>query len=354
MIIEHNKPTLGREEINAVERAVKSGWIAQGKKAEDFENGIATYVGLPYGHAAVVSSGTAAIYLALKALDVRDRHEVIVPDYTCSAVLNAVYMAGAIPVIADIDAIDFNISYDAVKSLLTPHTKAIIIPHVFGVPADVKRLKKLGIAIIEDCATALGSKIDGEHVGLFGDIAIFSFYASKVITTGEGGMVVARDPKYIRKVVDYRQFDLRKKYYPRFNFQITDIQAAMGAVQIKRLPGFLKKRRTLAGIYHGICIAKGWNFQRQAIISSSPNWYRFVLRLAKGEVGRLQRYLKKAGVDTIVPIQGWELLHRYMNRGEKSFKVATSITHTTLSLPIYPLMAEGGRIEYVSKLLRKF
>lgn len=352
--IQHNRPTLGREEIGAVRKAIKSGWIARGDRVKEFEDAISRYVGLPAEHAVALSSGTASIYLALKVLDIKPGDEVITPTYVCSAVLNAIYMIGACPVITDVDGRDFNISYEAAKKSVNERTRAIIVPHVFGVPADIKSLRKFAVPVIEDCATALGSGVDGTHVGLFGDLAIFSFYASKVITTGQGGMVVARDPGYIRRIVDYRQFDLRQKYYPRFNFQMTDIQAAMGIVQLKRLPGFLRKRRTLAGIYRDICFAKGWDFQRPTGGGCSPNWYRFVLKLSKNEVGRLKRYLKREGVDTIIPIQDWELLHRYMNHGGKPFGIATDVARTTLSLPIYPLMAEDGRIERVSKLLRRF
>jgi len=353
-IIMHNKLTLGTEEIKAVTKVIETEWISQGEVVKKFEDSLCDYIGLSHGHAIALSSGTSSLYLALKILDVKKRDEVIIPTYTCSALLNALFMAGGLPIIADVNDIDFNISCEDILKKITPKTKAIIVPHAFGIPANIAALKKIGIPIIEDCATSLGSKIQDRHLGIFGDIAIFSFYASKVITTGQGGMIVSKRKIYIKKAEDYREFDCRKEYYPRFNFQMTDLQASMGVVQLKKLASFLEKRRKIAESYKEICYQKGFDFQKTLEQSFSNNWYRFVLKAPSNTVISLKSYLERKGIFTIVPIERWELLHNYLKLQKKSFGVAEKISSETLSLPIYPDLIEGRKLEIILKHLRNF
>lgn len=336
-MIPHNKPTIGKEETAAVARVLKSGWIAEGKKVEEFENAVCKYIGVPAGSAVAVSSGTAALYLALIALDIKKGKEVIVPTYVCSAVLNAVIMAGAKPVIVDIEGEDLNISLSEIKKKINKKTGAIVAVHTFGMPADVKRLITLGIPVIEDCAQAIGARIHGKSVGTFGTIVTFSFYASKMLTSGNGGMVVSRNKQLIKRLLDYREFDGRRDYKPRFNFQMSDVQAALGLVQLKRLPSFLKRRAQIAEIYRkALSKTPMWPARGG---KQQPNFYRILLRTP--HAANLKKFLDTKGIKTIIPIERFELLHRYLKENPKHFPVSERIAKETLSLPTYPSLSNA-------------
>ena len=345
-MIFHNKPTLGKEEIVAAARVIKSGWIAQGNEVKKFEDEFSGFLFKKPGHAAAVSSGTAALYLALVSLGIKRGDEVISPTYVCSAVLNAIFMARARPVLIDIE--NLNLSYSETAKKVNKRTKAIIITHTFGYPADMNKFLNLGIPLIEDCAQALGSKFHNKYAGTFGDIAIFSFYASKMMTTGYGGMVFSKNKNLIAKIKDYREFDCRKGYKPRFNFQMSDLQAAIGRAQLKKLPGFLRKRNQIAAEY-----SKSINDVRFPNKSNSakPNFYRFLLKITNPR--RLQNYFLKNKIKTIVPIARHELLHNYLGLPPKNYPVSEEIAKTTLSLPIYPGLSKK-QIGYIKAVLHKY
>lgn len=333
-IIQHNKPSFGREEISALAKVISKGWIAQGEEVFKFESEFSRYLGGRDGQAAAVSSGTAALYLSLYGLNIKNDDEVIVPTYTCSAVLNAIFMIGAKPIIVDINKEDLNISYSETIKKINKKTKAVITTHTFGYPADLDKFINLGVPLIEDCAQALGAGWKGKPVGSFGQIAVFSFYASKVITTGYGGMVYSKNKSLINKIRDYREFDCRRDYKPRFNFQMSDSQAALGREQLKKLQGFLKRRRQIAAVYKKILLEdKYWPIESEG---RRPNCYRFLLRTSK--VKAVKNFLMKRGIKTIVPIETYELLHRYLKQSPKNFPVSEKIAKTTLSLPVFPAL----------------
>ncbi|MBI3046048.1 MAG: DegT/DnrJ/EryC1/StrS family aminotransferase [Candidatus Harrisonbacteria bacterium] len=345
-MIPHNKPTLGKEEIDAAARVIKSGWVAQGSEVKKFEDEFSGFLFKKPGQAAAVSSGTAALYLALISLGIGKGDEVILPTYVCSAVLNAIFMAGARPVLVDIE--NLNLSYFETVKKVNRRTKAIIITHTFGYPADTRKFLNLGIPIIEDCAQALGSKFNNKYVGTFGDIAIFSFYASKMMTTGYGGMVFSQNKNLIAKIKDYREFDCRRNYKPRFNFQMSDLQAAIGRAQLKKLPFFLKKRQKIAYAY-----SKNTPeiiFPKKNSLTK-PNFFRFILKISNPR--RLQNYFLKNKIKTIVPIERYELLHNYLGLPSKNYPVSEEMAKTTLSLPIYPSLS-GKQIKYIRAVLYKY
>lgn len=333
-IIQHNKPSLGQEEILTLTNVIKKNWVAQGGEVLKFENEFSHYLGGEDDYTVAVSSGTAALFLSLYSLNIKRGDEVIVPTYTCSAVLNAVFMTGAKPVVVDINKEDLNISYLETVKKINRRTKAIIITHTFGYPADMDKFLSLKIPIIEDCAQALGAKYKKNMVGTLGKIATFSFFASKVMTTGYGGMIFSKDKKLINEIRDYREFDCRRMYKPRFNFQISDLQAAMGREQLKKIQEFLKRRRHIAIEYEKILLKdKYWPVESA---SQHPNYYRFLLKTNK--VKDVKDYLSKSGINTIVPINSYELLHNYLKLGTKNFSVSEEIAKTTLSLPVYPAL----------------
>ncbi len=334
-IIQHNQPSLGQEEISASAKVMNNGWVAQGEEVLKFENEFSRYLGGKDSQAVAVASGTAALYLALYGLNIKKGDEVIVPTYVCSAVLNAIFLAGAKPILVDINEGDLNISYSETIKKINKKTKAIIITHTFGYPSDLDKFINLGIPLIEDCAQALGSRWKGRAVGGFGRVAVFSFYASKVITTGYGGLVYSKNKNLINKIRDYREFDCRRDYRPRFNFKMSDLQAAIGREQLKKMPGFLKRRRQIAAVYKkAVSENKYWPIESEG---GQSNYYRFLLKTGKAKA--VKNYLIKHGVKTIVPIETYELLHRYLKQSPKDFPVSEKIAKTALSLPIYPSLS---------------
>jgi perosamine synthetase len=348
-MIPHNKPTLGKEESDAIARIVDSAWVAEGKEVAQFESAFSTYLGMSEGNAVAVSSGTSALYLALHALGVKEGSEVILPTYTCSAILNAINMTGATAIIVDIDEKNLNLSFDDTKKKMTDKTAAIIVTHTFGIPIDVRPFMELGVPVIEDCAQALGARVGGELVGTFGTIATFSFYASKVMTTGYGGMVVSRDSKLIDAIRDYRAFDGRETYTPRFNFHLSDINAAMGIVQLGKLEQFLKRRRAIADLYKKLL--PDLDIMPTSTDTSSANFYRILLHTPRA--AELKAHLESNGVASILPIEQFELLHRYLGQDPGAYPAGEHIASSLLSLPAYPSLSDG-EVETIAQHIRDF
>jgi perosamine synthetase len=351
-MIQHNRPTIEPDDIEEVSKILNSGWIVQGEKVENLEKALCNYLGID-GQGVAVSSGTAALYLALFSLGVGKGDEVILPTYVCSAVLNAIFFTGATPVLVDVNLDDFNISFEKTKKKAGKRTKAIIVPHIYGVPVDIGRFLELGIPIIEDCAQSIGAKINGQTVGTFGDISIFSFYATKMLTTGQGGMAVSHKPELVEKMRDFREYDCRKEYKPRFNFQMTDIQAALGISQLKKIPSFIKRRREIAKRYVEALEKDNRNLIFQEVGKGKERvYYRFVIRLKNG-VKKIQKLFEENDVQTIIPIETYELLHRYLKLNVNTFKNSGELAKTTLSIPIYPSLKEEEVLR-IAQVMKKF
>lgn len=261
------KPFFDENERNAVAEVLKDGWIVQGPKVQEFEKIFAEYVGVKY--AVAVSSCTAALHLALVSLGIKSGDEVIVPSFTYVATANAVEYTGAKPVFVDIDLNTYNIDSNQIKRAVTKRTKAIIPVHLFGLSADMDAIlgiaKKYGLYIIEDAACAVGSLYKGKHVGAFGNVGCFSFHPRKIITTGEGGMLATNDKRLAEKfeslrshgatisdLIRHRQggFILPPFEKLGYNYRMTDIQAAIGIEQVKKLNLILKERMDKADYYN--------------------------------------------------------------------------------------------------------
>lgn len=328
--IAHNRPTLGREEERAAARVLASGWVAQGPEVEAFENELCDHLGLPAGHAVALSSGTAALFLALWVLGARGKN-VVCPVFACSALTNAIKLAGAQPRFVDVAASSPNVDMIAVNCSDAP---IAIIAHMFGVPADIEALG--GKTVIEDCAQALGATPRGRPVGRGGRVAIFSFYASKLITSGgQGGMLASADADIVAAARDFREFDRRPDRKQRFNIQMTDLQAAIGREQLKKLPSFAARRAEIFDLY-----SKAGFDLLDGPVGCTPVRYRTVLRARNPRA--LIDALAGQEIKAIVPIEDWELL-----ADPEAFPNALALTRATVSLPTYPSL----RDEDVSRVI---
>ena len=298
------RPHLGQEEVDAAGRAILSGWVTQGPEVAAFEREFAAFVDAP--HACAVSSGTTALHLGLLAVGVRPGDEVITVSHSYIATANCIRYCGALPVFVDIDSKTFNIDPQKIEPAISRSTRAILCVHQMGMPCDLKTVleiaRKHKIPVVEDAACAIGSEVHWqgrwEKIGKpHADVACFSFHPRKLLTTGDGGMLTTADPELDRKFRLWRQHGMSIpdtvrhaspkvifESYPElgFNYRLTDIQAAIGREQLKRLPGAILQRQALAARYHELLenvpgllppIEPRW---------ARTNWQSYCVRLPKG------------------------------------------------------------------------
>lgn len=323
-MIAHNRPLLGALEADAARRVLESGWVARGPETDAFERELAAFLGLPAENVVVTGSGTSALFLALWSLGARGK-TVAIPGYVCAAVRNAVLMAGGVTRIIDNAPGSPNAD---LKTVQESGCDLAIVPHMYGIPQDVSRLAQ-ALPVIEDCAQAFGGRVGSDWAGLTGRIGITSFYATKLLTSGgQGGALFSKDRALIDAVRDYLDFDCRRDERPRFNFQITDMQSAVGRAQLQRYSAFLDRRERVYQRYRA-CGAD----LLDAPHSVTPVRYRAVLRTA--QPGALIERLKQRGIAAIVPTADWEL------PSGADLPHARELAHTTVSLPIYPALTDA-------------
>ncbi len=345
------KPILGEEEKNAVFRVIESGNIAQGPEVEKFEN---EYSELVNGHECIaVNSGTSALHLGLLAAGIGIGDEVIVPSFTFAATANSVSLTGAKPVFADINASTFCMDPDSVESLINSRTAALMPVHLYGNPADMKALKSIssrhGLAIFEDAAQAHLSEIDGKPVGCHGNFGVFSFYPTKNMTSGEGGMVVTHDSAVAKKVRLLRNQGMEKKYENEvigFNMRMTDIAAAIGRVQLKKLPEWTEKRIRNANIFDSelerVIIPK-------FIEGAKHVYHQYTIRVSDRD--EMTSKLSQAGV-------GYGIYYENPVHSLPSFNYEIELPETAsaamevLSLPVHPSLSDA-EIETVVKAVNE-
>lgn len=334
-MIPHNKPSLGAEEQAAAARVLGTGWVAQGAEVEAYENELCNYFGLPDGHAVVVSSGSAALYLALWALDGHGA-QVGMPVYSCAALRNAASMVGGECVYFDCSESGPNLDMEAVSR---SNIDILIAPSMFGIPLNLPQARNY--KVVEDLAQAMGAAIEGTRIGLRGDLGVCSFYATKMFTSGgQGGAVIGRDKRLIDKIRDFREFDCREDTQARFNFQMTDLQAAVGRVQLGRLPQFIQARERWFALYR----QAGLELIEDKSPGTQPVRYRIVMRCENPD--RVIEALAAEGIRAIIPIEEFELLD-----SPTQYPNARKLTNTTVSLPAYPGLEETdvNRIAQIAK-----
>ena len=331
MMIPHSRPTLDETDHDNVLQVMRSGHLVQGDQVARFEADLASLISVNGGIA--VSSGTAALHLSLVAMGIHADDEVIVPSYVCPALLNAIHYAGAKPVITDVDEHTFNMDPLDVERRINSATKAIIVPHLFGLPANIKDIISFGIPIIEDCAQSLGSRYHGAYTGSFGDLSVFSFYATKMISTGEGGMILSNNETLLETISDLRDYDEKEIYRVRYNYKMTDMQAALGISQLKKLPSFIKKRNRIADIF---------NREFRNFLFTTPRTpedrdhihYRYVILLDHAD--RFIERMNEAGVACRKPV--FKPLHRYL--GLSGYEATSRTWDGAVSIPIYPSLTD--------------
>jgi len=348
-LIPHNHPCVLDEDRTEVDAVLASGWIAQGPVVAALEaDFVAAYGG---GGACAVSSGTAALILAIRALGGKRGTVVAVPTYSCSALLNAVFMAGATPRPVDVRSDSFCID-PASLAANAADASIVIAVHTYGAAADVRSLQAGGRAVIEDCCQSLGGSVDGALLGSLGAAAVFSFYATKIITGGQGGLVWSQSAQALASVRDYREFDGRETYEPRFNVQLTDIQAGLVRSQLSRLKNIQKRREDIARRYASV-LPQGVRMQ-PGITTAGRMAYRFVVIAPDaGTRDRLRAWMAAADIRCIVPAEGFELLHRYLKLSAEAFANAERLAETTLSLPLYPALSDAD-VDRVCEALQSF
>jgi perosamine synthetase len=330
-MIAHSKPWITTCDRRAVDAVLVSGMLAQGKLVQEFEARVAQYLGASGGVA--VSSGTAALILALKALRVGGTDEVILPTYVCRSVLEAVISTGAKPVLCDIGD-EWNMTVETVTPKITSRTAAIIVVHIFGIPSDTHCLQKLGVPIIEDCCQAFGTQLNGVNVGTINSIGILSFHATKCLTTGEGGMVVSHDANLIEKMRELRDGN-EEVIGERMACPITDLQAALGLNQLARYSEFLKRRKEIASRY--FTELSNCSIRLPKAIQKKSIFFRFPLRVE----GNFSIYRQRFSTLNIQVRQGVDtLLHRVLGLYRHEFPVAEQLFAETISLPIYPALQD--------------
>jgi perosamine synthetase len=355
MTIPVMRPWIGEEEAAAAAAAVTSGWVAQGPRVAEFERSFAASIGA--GHGVAVSSCTAALHLAMLAAGVGPGDDVVVPSLSFIATANAARYVGARPVFADVDAVSLNLTPETVEPTLTGRTRAVILVDQCGVPADLDAMRELcgprGIAIVEDAACAAGARYRGRPVGASADVAAFSFHPRKLITTGEGGMIVTSDGDLavrLRRLREHgmdasaaqrhvsRQAVIEHYLETGYNYRMTDIQAAIGLVQLGKLPALVARRRELAARYQRLLA----EIPGTAMIAD-PAYGRtnfqsvWVLVPEDAPTGRndLLRLLAAQGISARRGIMAAHSEPAYAHEGKWSLPVTERITAHSLILPLF-------------------
>jgi perosamine synthetase len=359
------KPVLGEAEERAVIEVLRSGQLSLGPKLGEFERLFAERVGAP--HASAVSSGTAGLHLALRAVGVGPGDEVITSPFSFVASANAILYCGATPVFADIDPVTLNLDPAKAEAAITPRTKAILPVHIFGYPADMPAFEGLahrhGLAIVEDACEALGARhADGAAVGGRGNPSAFGFYANKQMTTGEGGMITLGDGPTKERIDSERNQgrapDMGWLDHDRlgFNYRLSDIACALGIVQLARLEGMLAARARAANLYReALAGIEGLELPCEDLDGNIRGWFVFVVRLPDHlDRDEVVRSLLTRGIQTKPYLPAIHQMSFYREQREfrdGEFPVCERVSAGSLALPFFPGISEQ-QISRVEKCLR--
>jgi UDP-4-amino-4-deoxy-L-arabinose-oxoglutarate aminotransferase len=342
-MITHSKPWIIDADRYAVDTVLAGGLIAQGEHVRELERECARY--LSTADAVAVGSGTAALILALRALQLTEGAEIILPTYVCRNVVEAVITVGCSPVLCDVGD-TWNVTVELVGRAMSRRTGAIIIVHTFGIPVDTQRFQQFGVPIVDDACQAFGASLGGHMSGTVGEVGVFSFHATKCLTTGEGGLAVSNNRQLVERMRALR--DGRVGEAPRIASPMSDLEAALGRSQLGRYGEFLNRRRELARVYldelADCAIDLPWNIRETSI------FFRFPIRLKRGfeafrECLAGQGIQVRRGVDS--------LLHWTVQQRGRGFANAELLFAETASLPIYPALTMVEQ-EKIIEVCRRF
>jgi len=360
-----SQPDITDEERKAVLEVLKTPCLSLGPKVKEFEKKIAQYTGVKY--AVAVNSGTSALHLIIRALDIKDNDEVITTPFSFISSSSCILYERAKPVFVDINSKTLNIDVSRIEEKISPKTKAILAVDVFGYPADWNKLEKIAkkhkLYLIEDSAEALGSKYKGEKCGSFGDVAIFSFYPNKQITTGEGGIILTNN----KKIADFcysarnqgRRLEVDKwleHIRLGYNYRMPEVCAAMGIVQLRRINEILRKRAKIASFYN----KKLKDFKEIDLPYNTESWFVYVIKLNKkySEKARdkIIRRMSQKGIQCsnyFSPIHLQPYYKKKFGFRKGDFPICEQVSQRTIALPFYNNLQEK-EIDFVVKTLRQF
>lgn len=359
-LIPQVKPWLGRPEEKILSEVIHSGWLTEGPYCRDFSKELLQLIGAPFG--VFAPNGTLALALGMLALGIGQGDEVIVPDITFAGSASAVILTGAVPIFVDIEREFCQIDVTKIEAAITPRTKAIMPVHLFGTACDMTEIMNLALVhnlfVVEDACQGIGVKYRDQHVGSFGDIGCFSFFADKTITTGEGGFVVCRDKEVYENLLLLRNQGRKSSgafvhEAVGWNFRITEMQAALGVCQLAKLPTIIQRKLELFQIY---CEALS-DVDEVRILFEAPNAnivpFRFVLFVPN--VNELRAYLEDNKVQTrgfFYPMHS-QPCFSYLGQQHGEFLIAQHAHESGICLPIYPTMANQDASE-IGSLIRTF
>lgn len=354
--IPSSKPFLNNLEKKIVNEVLQSEWISsKGKYVESFENQFSKYLNIKY--ATTTNSGTTAIELALKSLELNKNDEVLIPNLTFAASINAILNSGLKPKIIDTKKNSINTSFEIIKKNVTKKVKAIVIVHLMGYPSDIKQIshycRKNKIFLIEDVAESMGAKYENKFLGTFGDIGCFSFFANKIITTGEGGMCVTSKKIFYEKMNIIKSQGMSKKFnywhdYVGSNYRMTNMQAAIGVVQLKKVNKIISLRNLVYARY--LENLKKYDLDNLLVDFNLKNSFnvqwQMLLKVEKNIRDDLIKYLNNLNIEAKVffyPLSDMTIyskysLYKYTNSQDISYKL--------INLPLYPQM-NNNEIKYI-------
>jgi len=363
MKIPLSRPDITESDIDAVVRVLRGSQLSLGPKLVEFEDRFAAYIGVP--HAVALSSGTAGLHLSLQVLGIGEGDEVILPSFTFIAAANAVLYQRAKPVFADIDPVTLNLTADSIARVITPRTRAILLVHTFGYPADLDPILALArqhnLRVVEDACEAIGAEYRDRKVGGFGDAGVFSFYPNKAITTGEGGVVVTSDRKLARTIGALRNQGRMdddgwlEHSLLGYNYRLPDINCALGIAQLERIESILARREAVAHRYNEkLKLYPDIVPPEMTVIDGRISWFVFVVRLSarlqRDDRDRVIQALTKEGIGCrpyFAPIHLQPLYSRY---ADGHLPVTEDVAFRTLALPFFNKLTDD-EIEQVCRVL---
>ena len=366
------KPFIGQEEEAAVLQTLRSGWLSQGPRVAEFEKEFAAFVGAK--HAVALSSCTTALHLAFVTADLRPGDEVLCPSLSFIATANSIRYVGATPVFVDINPLTFNIDPNRIEAAITPRTRAILAVHQIGLPAAMKEINEIAsrhsLLVIEDAACAIGSEYQGKRIGApHSWMACFSFHPRKILTTGEGGMITTNDDKLAARLRPLRQHAMNVSDVARhsaknvviesydevgYNFRMTDLQAAVGLVQLGRVEGFIERRRAFAARYTEALRKLGWLIPPSEPTGCRHNFQSYMARLTKdAPVSRdqLMQLLLDRGISTRRGVMATHREPPYRDaRWDRLLPETNAATDDCIILPLFHQLTEEDQTYVIDSI----